>query len=150
MAKLWTKEIQVYSNKEKWGWAKLYIFRKVLCYHNQKWGPTACHSKANKEASLVERKVCFILEASNHGGVWTPVQKPTPHPTRTSVLTISGQVLLLAEGEGYMQKEYSQLWQSSWNRSSVIWPVSFWSFYVQLIFSSLVSLFPSLWGQFHN
>ena len=95
MAKLWTKEIQVYSSKEKWGWAKLYIFRKVLCYHNRKWGPTACLSKANKEASLVERKVCFILEASNHGGVWTPVPKPTPHPTSTPVLTISGQVIFI-------------------------------------------------------
>ena len=30
-----------------------------------KVGPVAYRSKANKEARLVERKVCFILEASN-------------------------------------------------------------------------------------
>ena len=28
-------------------------------------GLTACRSKSNKEAKLVERKVCFILEAGN-------------------------------------------------------------------------------------
>ena len=30
-------------------------------------GPAACHSKANKQAKLVERKVCFISDASNWG-----------------------------------------------------------------------------------
>ena len=31
---------------------------------NQKWSPAACHSKKNnKEAKLIERKVCFILDA---------------------------------------------------------------------------------------
>ena len=35
----------------------------------------ACSSKANEEARLVERKVCFILDTSN--GEWgkTPVQR---------------------------------------------------------------------------
>ena len=28
-------------------------------------GPAACLSKANKQARLVERKVCFISDASN-------------------------------------------------------------------------------------
>ena len=35
------------------------------CY--RKWGPAPHCSKANKEARLAERKVCFILEASNGG-----------------------------------------------------------------------------------
>ena len=42
--------------------------------YNQKWGPADHHSKVNKEASLVERKVCFILDADNQrGGGWTPI-----------------------------------------------------------------------------
>ena len=32
---------------------------------NQKWGLDAHHSKANKEAKLVEKKVCFTLDAGN-------------------------------------------------------------------------------------
>ena len=146
MAKLWTKEIQVYSNKEKWGWEKFYIFRKFLCYHKRKWGPTACHSKANKEASLVERKVCFILEASNHGGVWTPVQKPTPHPLCWQSV---GKCFI-----GWRRGIHAETVRSALTVivKSVIADLTsvIWSFYVQLIFSSLVSLFPSPWGQFHN
>ena len=37
----------------------------LLC--NQKWGLAAHFSKADKEARLVEGKVCFILDASNRG-----------------------------------------------------------------------------------
>ena len=50
--------------------------------YNQKWGPADHHSKVNKEASLVERKVCFILDADNQrGGGWTPIRKQTmPSP----------------------------------------------------------------------
>ena len=36
-------------------------------YCNHKWGPAAHHSKAIKEARLVERKACFILDAGNQG-----------------------------------------------------------------------------------
>ena len=36
--------------------------------------------KANKQARLVERKVCFISDAGNWGGGWqTSVQRLTPH-----------------------------------------------------------------------
>ena len=31
-------------------------------------GPAACHSKANKEARLVEREVCFISEDGSWRG----------------------------------------------------------------------------------
>ena len=57
------------------------------CYW--KWGPGACHSKANtREARLVEKKVCFILEAGNRGGGGggrraSHVQRPTPRPRQT-------------------------------------------------------------------
>lgn len=63
--------------------------RDSHCY--QKWGLGAHCSKANKEAVLVVRKVCFILDASNRGGGSTdfyPVADPFP------ALTISGQKLL--------------------------------------------------------
>ena len=41
----------------------------TYCY--QKWNSTTYHSKANKEAKLLERGVCFLLEASKRigGGV---------------------------------------------------------------------------------
>ena len=39
-----------------------------MYYCNRKWGPAARGSKANKEARLVERKVCFISDAGNGGG----------------------------------------------------------------------------------
>ena len=42
-------------------------------------GPAACHSKANKQARLVERNICFISDAGNWGVGWqTSVQRPTP------------------------------------------------------------------------
>ena len=61
---------------------------KLVCY--QKWGP-AHRSKANKEARLVERKVCFNLEAGNWGGEvraeFCPKADTLPNPT----LTIGGK-----------------------------------------------------------
>ena len=83
-------------------------------YCNQKWGPAARSSKANKEARLVERKVCFILDASNRGGGGggggrqMPVQRPTSPPSPATP-TIRGKALLQTEGGGYMQKQHSQL-----------------------------------------
>ena len=35
---------------------------------NQKWGLDAHHSEANKETKLVEKKVCFTLDAGNGYG----------------------------------------------------------------------------------
>ena len=39
------------------------VERLPPCY-NQKWDSAVHHSKANKEARLVERKVCFILDVA--------------------------------------------------------------------------------------
>ena len=60
-----------------------FFFFKVVLLPSP--GLVACHSKAKKEAKLVEKKVCFILDIGNLGKVgleWTPVQRPTPplHP----------------------------------------------------------------------
>ena len=47
------------------------FFGGVSClFHlacNWQWGLAACHSRANKEVRLMERKVCFILDASRDG-----------------------------------------------------------------------------------
>ena len=53
----------------------------------------------------MERKICFILDASDqgHGGGQTPVQRATPP------LTIMGQESVQAEEWGYVQKEQSAL-----------------------------------------
>ena len=79
---------------------------KWVCY--QEWGLAAHCSKANKEARLVERKVCFILEAGNQGGreLDSCLKASCPSPTT------NGQELL-SERRGSMQKQYNQLWQSS-------------------------------------
>ena len=46
----------------------------------------AHHSKASKQARLMERKVCFISDASNwRGELWTCVQRLTPSPPRQAV-----------------------------------------------------------------
>ena len=42
-------------------------------------GPSPCRSKANKQASLVERKVCFFSDTGHLQGLGqTSVQRPTP------------------------------------------------------------------------
>ena len=44
-------------------------------------GPAAHCSKANKQAMLMERKMCFTLNAGNwQGRVETSVQRQTPQP----------------------------------------------------------------------
>ena len=76
------------------------------------------------EARLVERKVCFILDASSGVGGWTSVQRSTP----SCPLKIKGLEVLEAEGGGYMQKQHSQRWLSSWNWALVVWSASSWLF----------------------
>ena len=83
-----------------------------LC--NQKWGLAAHHSKANKEARLVGRKICFFWMPATGGG-WgqTSVQRPTPPRLPGNQWARA----FIGEGRGYMQKQHSQLWPSSWNWS---------------------------------
>ena len=76
-------------------------------------GPAAHLSKTSKKARLVERKVCFILDASNWrgGGLgvrYTPVQRPTPPPCNQGTRALK-VLLTMGEGGGYMQKQHSQL-----------------------------------------
>ena len=66
---------------------KVLSFEKWLIHHNTTGmvyvtgGPSAHHSKANKQARLLEGKVCFVSDAGNWGGVWwTSVQRLTLHP----------------------------------------------------------------------
>ena len=64
-------------------------------------GPVACRWKDNNQAKLVERKVYFILDASNWwgSGEGTSVERLTP-PSWQPVEQESSQT----EGGGYMQK----------------------------------------------
>ena len=62
------------------------------------WGPAAHHSKANKEARLVEREVCFISDAGNwEWRVRTPVQSPTS-PLPLTVGAFIDRVLVVVGG----------------------------------------------------
>ena len=54
---------------------------------------TACHSKANKQARLVERKACFISDASNWGRGWQIcVQRLTLPPDKQRVRAVIDKV----------------------------------------------------------
>ena len=64
-----------------------------------------------------------------------PPTTPTPAPNNQRARALTGNW-----GKG------ATCISSDW--SLVIWPASSWLFLVQLIFSSTVSLFPFLWGQF--
>ena len=80
-----------------------WVKRSMIVFRN--CNPAVLCSKANKEARLMERKICYILNASDwgHGGGQTPVQSATPP------LTIMGQQSVQAEEWGYMQKQQSAL-----------------------------------------
>ena len=61
-------------------------------------GPAACHSKANKQAKLVERKVCFISDASNWGEAGGhPSKGQLPRSNKQGVRSFVDRV-----GGGYM------------------------------------------------
>ena len=71
-------------------------------------GPAACHSKVNKQARLVERKLCFISDAGNwRRGEWqTSVQRPTPTPPdKQRVRAFIDRLGWV----GYIQKQHSHL-----------------------------------------
>ena len=93
--------------------------RESLCKCYRKWGPAACCLKANEEARLVERKICFISRDLQLVRRADSCQKADSSPP-----IISGQKLLKgsfqgvqADGGDCKQKQHSQLWQSSWNWS---------------------------------
>ena len=53
----------------------------------------ARHSKANKQARLEERKICFISDAGNWRGGWQPsVQRPTPPSDKQAVRAFTDKV----------------------------------------------------------
>ena len=103
----------------------IWLIQKPLWICYQKWDLAARCSKANKEARLVERKVCFISDVGNQRRWSALLPKTTPFPAETipkttpfPAETISGQDLLKAEGGGYTQKQRGQLQQSPWILSS--------------------------------
>ena len=116
-------------------------------------GLTACRSKSNKEAKLVERKVCFILEAGNlecagvgGWGMWGSYSKADSCPTQPP--TISRQELLEVKRGGRLHAEtaVSSAWPLELTVGCLI--SIYLTVKVQLIFSSRINLFPLLWGWF--
>ena len=81
---------------------------------NGKRGPAARSSKANTEARLVERKVCFILDARSLGGEGGRLSKSWLPPTDSQ-----GARAFIGGGRGYLQKQQSAV-TSSWHWSSVV------------------------------
>ena len=77
------------------------------------WDMAACCLKANKQARLVESKVCFFSDSGNwQGGWWTSVQRPTAptgnHWGKSFYRQKWGVRAVYAE-------QHSHLWQSSSN-----------------------------------
>ena len=104
------------------------------------WGLAAQCSKAIKEARLVEREFCFVLDAGN----WEMRRRQTP-VQRPAAPTDSGQELSEAEGGDHVQKQPSALtvvlkWVSGGLTSILIVSGT-----VNLQFQ--VGLFPFPWGQ---
>ena len=79
-----------------------------------------------RDKCWVKGKVALLRKSAILGRRWTHVPK-----TQTSLCQPGGQELLKGsfrsvsvEGGGQMQKQHSQLWQSSWNWSLVVWAAS--------------------------
>ena len=78
------------------------------------WGLAARCSKANKEARLVERKVCLSWMPAmwGGGGGWEGrLVSKGRHPPNPWARAFIGR------GRGYRQRQHTQLWQSPWNWS---------------------------------
>ena len=76
--------------------------REALLLQKGVWSLAACHSRAKKQARLVERKVCFISDIGNCEWGWgecTTIQRLIP-PHWQPV----GQELFIAEAGGYSRK----------------------------------------------
>ena len=75
-------------------------------------GLTACCLKASKQASLVERKICFNLVAGNCGGrvvdICPKADSPPPTPAPSCQQAV-GQEILQVEGGDYIRKQYMAL-----------------------------------------
>ena len=69
-----------------------------------------------KQARFVGRRICFISDAGN----WWERSDICPKPRQGA--------RAITDRRGYMQKQYSQLWWSSWNWSSRVSSVSSWLF----------------------
>ena len=108
------------------------------------WGLAACCSKANKQARLVERKVCFISDVDNWRGRVADVCPKADSPTPTG--NQWARAFIDRRWGNYMQKQHSQLWQSPF-KLVIGGPTSIILIVLGTV-SSRVHLFPFLWAQF--
>ena len=125
-----------------------WVKRSMIVFRN--CNPAVFCSKANKEARLMEGKVCFISGTGNWGWGFEGVGD------REGGLLSKGQLPPWL----WVGKSYHRWRKGATCRKSTVsseshleighgWSdQSSWLFEVQFIFSSRVRLFPFLWGQF--
>ena len=81
--------------------------REALLLQKGVWSLAACHSRAKKQARLVERKVCFISDIGNCEWGWGGVYN---HPKADSpALATSGARAFYSRSRRIQQKEHSHL-----------------------------------------
>ena len=110
----------------------------------------ACCPKANKQASLVEKKVCFISDVSNWGarrGADTCPKTDSPHHQQAEGKSFYRRGVGVG---GYMQKQTQPSLTVIFHCSSVVCPAPSWLLCVQLIFRCGVRLFLFLCRQFSD
>ena len=105
-----------------------------------KVGSSCLPLKANKDTRLVEKRVCFILKDGNWGleygwRGWFRVRRPTPHNWQS----VGKSLYRWREGATCrnITVNSDNLLELS---HAVVWSVSFWLFYIQLIFNSSLSI----------
>ena len=91
---------------------------KMIPSATESGGPASCHSKADKEVRWVETKVCFILDARNLG-----VGRADACLKADFLLALpqSWGKSFYWQSEGVTCRNSSQLRQSPWNWSPVVW-----------------------------
>ena len=114
----------------------------------KEWGGVrllATQKPRDKSGRWKRKFALFQMLATGVGGWQTSVQRPT-FPQLASRVTRA----FIDRRRGLLAEIASQLWQSSSNWLSVVWPASSWLFKVQLIFSSRICLFTLLEASSQN
>ena len=93
------------------------------------WGVAARRSKANKQARLVEGKVCFISDAGNCGGRVPEIcPRLTPAPDKQGVRVFTDRIFFFfLEGRLHAETVQTSL-TVVFKWSSAVWLASSWAF----------------------
>ena len=105
------------------------------------WGPAARHSKAKEEASWRKGELA-LFQRTTAWGQGAPDKGQLLHTDNQSA-----RAFMEGGRDGATGRNSTVGSGSHEIGAAIVWSVSSWLDYVQLIFSSRVSLFPFLWGQ---